>query len=127
MEGDRNMPEYINIISQESIDCVPTWIAILGALIGTIIVCSTFIYWFIVKDPNKALKWICYAAPIAIVVTVCWHIITTIFFSVPTGRYRYEATIDKENMTITQYEEFMQEYNHSHCKDGIYYFEDWVD
>ncbi len=49
------------------------------------------------------------------------------FFRVPSGRYRYEATIDKENMTVAEYEEFMEAYSHSKCKNGIYYFEDLVE
>ena len=117
--------EHVNIISQEALTSVPTWLALLGAIISTLIVCSTFIYWFIVKDPNKAMKWLCYVAPIGLVFTICWAVITSCFCAVPNGRYRYEATIDKENMTIEEYEDFMKAYCHSYNKDGIYYFEDW--
>ena len=117
--------EHVNIISQEAITAVPTWLAALGAGICCTIVLSTFIYWALVKDVNKVCKYLSIVGCCAIGLSVAWCIITTAFFSVPTGRYRYEATLDKENMSITEYEEFMRAYNHSYSKDGIYYFEDW--
>ena len=119
--------EHVTIISQEAITSVPTWIALVGGIIATLIVCSTFVYWRIVKDPIKAIKWMCWVGPIALAFTITWHIVTCFFCSVPTDRYRYEATIDKENMTIQEYEEFMKAYNHSYSRGGIYYFEDWPD
>ena len=119
--------DHVNIISKEAITATPTWLAILGASICTAIAATTFIYWVIVKDPDKAAKYLGVVGAIAIVICVAWSCITSVFFKEPTGRYRYEATIDRENITIAEYEEFMKAYNHSHCKDGIYYFEDWID
>ena len=50
-------------------------------------------------------------------------IICGIFFQVPTGRYTYEATINKDKITVAQYERFIEEYNPT-IKDGIYYWEE---
>jgi hypothetical protein len=49
--------------------------------------------------------------------------ITCLFFSEPTGRYKYQATIDKDKITVSQYEEFIEEHNPT-IKDGVYYWED---
>lgn len=117
--------EHVNIISQEAITAVPSWLAALGAGICIAIVASTFIYMAIIKDPSRVIRYLSHAGAFSLVLCVAWCIITSAFFSVPTGRYRYEATIDKENMSITEYEEFMKAYDHSYSKDGIYYFEDW--
>ena len=117
--------EHVNIISQEAITAVPTWLAALGAGICMAITASTFIYLAITKDPNKAAKYLLHAGAFSLALCVAWCIIITVFFSMPTGRYRYEATIDREQMTVAEYDEFMRAYSHSYCKDGIYYFEDW--
>jgi flagellar biosynthesis protein FliP len=119
--------DHVNIISKEAIMAVPDWLAILGVIICTSIILTTFVYWAIVKDVNKVPKYLGIAGTCALIVCVAWAAITTLFFKEPTGRYRYEATIDEESMTVAEYEEFMDAYNHSHHKDGIYYFEDWID
>ena len=49
--------------------------------------------------------------------------ITCIFFSQPTGRYRYEGIIDKSKITLEEFENFKSTYHPTH--DGnIYYWED---
>jgi hypothetical protein len=115
--------EYINIISQEAITAVPTWLAVIGGFISIAAVLSTFIYWGIVKNPDKVLRYLTIVAPIAIIFVIAWMCITCLFFSEPTGRYRYEATIDKDKITVSEYEQFIEEYNPT-IKDGIYYWED---
>lgn len=115
------MPDFINIISQEAVTAVPTWLAMVGAAIATLVVVSTFIYWAIVKDCIATSKYLCAAGVFAIVFATAWACITSMFFSVPTGRYRYEATIDKDNITVARYEEFIEEYSPT-IKDGVYYF-----
>ena len=117
--------EHVNIISQEAITAVPTWLAALGAGICIAITASTYIYLAITKDPVRTVRYLGHAGAFSLALCVAWCIITSAFFAVPTGRYRYEATLDKENMSIAEYEEFMKAYNHSYSKDGIYYFEDW--
>jgi hypothetical protein len=120
--GGKVMPEYINIISQEAIKAVPNWLVVIGGFISIAAVLSTFIYWGIVKDPDKVLRYLTIVAPIAIVFVIAWMCITCLFFSEPTGKYRYEAAIDKDKITVSQYEEFLDEYNPT-IRDGVYYFE----
>lgn len=115
------MSEYINIISKESVTAVPTWVALLGGSVSILLILSTFVYWKIVKDTFKAGKYLAIVGVIAIVIALAWQCISCIFFSEPTGQYRYEATIDKDNITVTEYEEFIKEY-HPDIKDDIYYF-----
>lgn len=113
------MIEHVTIISKEAITAVPTWIAAIGAIVSILIVLSTFIYWKFVKDPFKAAKYLGIVGSIAIIVALAWMCISCMFFSEPTGEYRYEATINKETITISEYEEFMDKYNVT-VHDGIY-------
>lgn len=115
------MLEYINIISKEAVTAVPTWIAAAGAIIAILAVLSTFVYWAFVKDPFRVCKYLGIVASIAIVFSVAWMCITCLFFSEPTGQYNYKATVDKDNITVTEYEQFIKEY-HPDIKDDIYYF-----
>ena len=111
------MSEYINIISKEAVTAVPTWIALLGGSVCILLVLSTFIYWAIIKDPHKVMGYLGTVGSIAIIL-MC---ICCMFFSQPTGQYNYKATIDKDNITVTQYEQFINEYS-PQIKDNVYYF-----
>ena len=113
--------EYINIISKEAVTAVPTWIALLGGSVSILLVLSTFIYWAVVKDPNKVVGYLGTVASIAIILSIAWMCVSCMFFSEPTGQYNYRATIDKDNITVTEYEQFIKEY-HPDIKDDIYYF-----
>lgn len=115
--------EYVNIISKEAITAVPTWLAMIGAVIAILGVLSTFIYWAIVKDANKVVTYLLIVGSISLLFSVVWMCITCLFFSEPTGRYKYQATIDKDKITVSQYEEFIEEHNPT-IKDGVYYWED---
>ena len=37
-------------------------------------------------------------------------LLAAIFLQVPTGQYAYTATIDKEIVSVTEYEDFIEEY-----------------
>ena len=121
--------DHVNIISKEAITMMAPWasniIGILGFsmiffLIGCIIYNNHSS-----KEPNCKIQiWI---SVVVLSIIVIGGLIGSIFFRVPTGRYKYEATIDEENMTVAEYNEFMKAYNHSYCKDGIYHFEDWAE
>ena len=54
------------------------------------------------------------------VIALCF---CSVFFRVPTDTYKYEATINKDKITVTQYEEFIENYAPT-IKDGIYYWEE---
>lgn len=115
------MSEYINIISKEAVTAVPTWIALLGGSVSILLVLSTFIYWAVIKDPNKVVGYLGTVGSIAIILSIAWMCISCMFFSEPTGQYNYKATIDKDNITVTEYEQFIKEY-HPDIKDDVYYF-----
>ena len=115
--------EYINIISKEEItEAFQLPITIVGCL-AIAAVLSSFVYMAIVKDPDKTMKYMCIVAPIAMGILIITAIICGIFFRVPTGRYKYKATIDKDKITVAQYEEFIGEHKPT-IKDGIYYWEE---
>ena len=115
------MSEYINIVSKEAITAVPTWIALLGSTVCTLLVLSTFIYWTVIKDPNKVFTYLGTVGSIAIILSIAWMCISCVFFKEPTGQYNYKATIDKNNITVSKYEQFIKEY-HPDIKDDVYYF-----
>ncbi len=115
--------EYINIISKEAITTIPdsTVYLILGVvflLLSISIVCM-----FVAKNQQKTIG-------IAIIVGICAIVFEFIalcycsaFHGVPTGRYEYKATIDKDRVTVDQYEEFIEKYNPT-IEDGIYCWEE---
>lgn len=115
------MPEYMNIISKEAITAVPTWIAFAGGIVPILLILSTFVYWAIVKDVFKVCRYLGIVAVIAVILSIAWMCISCIFFSEPTGQYNYEATIDKDKITVSEYEEFIEKYNPT-IRDDIYYF-----
>lgn len=115
--------EYINIISKEEVAMAPAWIICLICGLGIAAVASVFVYWAIVKDVYKVIKYEYIVGFSAIVFVFIGYIFSSIFFRVPTGRYKYEATIDRDKITVAQYEEFIEEYNPT-IKDGVYY---WID
>jgi hypothetical protein len=127
--------DHVNIISQKAITMMAPWasniICILGfSMIFFLIGC--LVYSSLGRrnkklSNEKLLKVILYTGATGLCVLLILACIAGLFFRVPSGRYKYEATIDEENMTVAEYNEFMKAYNHSHCKDGIYHFEDWAE
>ena len=113
--------EHISIISKEAVTAVPTWIALAGGSVPILLMLSTFIYWAVVKDSLKVFKYLGIVGSIALILNFAWMCISCIFFSEPTGQYNYQATIDKDNLTVTEYEQFIKEY-HPDIKDDVYYF-----
>ena len=126
--------DHVNIISQKAITTMtPEICNVIGCI--TLLVISFLIYCAIYNsrkvkteaEQKTLIKVICFVGGFGTALVLIIGIIGNIFFRVPTGRYKYEATIDEENMTVAEYNEFMKAYNHNCRKDGIYYFEDWPD
>lgn len=115
------MSEYINIISKEAITAVPAWIAFAGGAIPILLILSTFVYMAIVKEPLKVVKYLGIVSVIGITLAIAWACISCAFFSEPTGEYKYKVTLDKDNITVAEYEQFIKEY-HPNIKDDVYYF-----
>ena len=112
--------EHINIIAQEEITAPLEWVV---WLVGVLTIVAIFgLTFYSHANPQNA-----YRIVIPILYFGCGGIlgvlITSLFLRVPTGRYKYEATIDKDNITVAEYEQFIEEYNPT-IKDGIYYWED---
>ena len=125
--------DHVNIISKEAITMIAPWatniIGIFGfSMIIFLIGCLIYSFRSNKKVSNEKLfKIILYTGSIGLCVLFSLGCIFGIFFRVPSGRYRYEATINEEKMTIAEYNEFMKAYNHLQCKKGVYYYEDWAE
>ena len=117
--------EHVNIISKEAITTMPTWPIALATVIVIMILIGALIDLFISKNADRVTKITITAGGFGILAVLVVGIISGIFFQVPTGRYKYEAIIDKENITIEEYEEFIHSYNHTKYENGVYYFEDF--
>lgn len=117
--------EHINIISQEPITEPLQWpITLVGAL--AIVAIFAVLIWATAtkrmgEDRTGVLLGIVGTVGMSLLLIAMF--ICSVFFQVPTGRYRYEATIDKDKITVSEYEQFIEEYNPT-IKDGIYYWED---
>lgn len=126
--------EHVTIISKEVITkMMPEITNVIGymALLLILFVFGCAIYDHrkieTVEEEKTLVKVVLFASGIVITLILVIGIVGNIFFRVPTGRYKYEATIDAENMTVAEYREFMHAYNHTKSKNGVYYFEDWIE
>lgn len=112
--------EYINIISKEPIMGIPLWQGFIVLVICIfLLICSFYLYRLISIDMH--IYALC-AIFIILGIEVASLGICDKYFSVPTGTYKYEATINKDKITIQQYEDFIEKYNPT-IKDGVYYWE----
>jgi hypothetical protein len=122
--GDK-VVEHINIISQEPITEPLQWpITLVGAL--AIVAIFTVLIWATAtkrmgEDRTGVLLGLVGTVGMSLLLIAMF--ICSVFFQVPTGRYRYEATIDKDKITVSEYGQFIEEYSPT-IKDGIYYWED---
>ncbi len=126
--------DHVNVISKEAITMMAPWISNIICIFGfSLIIFLTGCLFYSSFSHSKKLsnekllKIILWVGTVGLCTLLIMGLIAGIFFRVPSGRYRYEATIDKENMTVAEYEEFMEAYSHSKCKNGVYYFEDLPD
>lgn len=124
--------DHVNIISKEAITMIAPGASNILCILGFVMIifligCLIYSFRRNKKMSNEQLlKVILYTGSIGLCVLFSLGCIFGIFFRVPSGRYRYEATIDEEQMTVAEYNEFMKAYNHLQCKKGVYYYEDWV-
>lgn len=125
--------EHVIIISQESITMMAPWVSNVIAIIGFSLIGALFGLLIYSSRKSKKIsnettfKIVLYAGSIGLCTLFILTVIAGIFFRVPSGRYRYEATIDEKKMTVAEYNEFMKAYNHTQYKNGVYYFEDWAE
>ncbi len=115
--------EYIDIISKEEITepaMLPVLIVLVFALVAILL--TGALAWN-AKDPVKASKYVDIVGFSVVGVFVLTYIVCVLFFRVPTGRYEYKATINKENITVSEYAGFIETYNPT-VINGVYYWED---
>ena len=117
--------EYINIISKEAITQAPDWPVVLVGCLAIAAMLMALAWAIITKKMDEMETGILFGiiGAIGIGFLFITMVVCAIFFRVPTGRYKYEAAIDKDKITVSEYEEFIEEYNPT-IKDGIYYWED---
>ena len=119
--------DYINIISKEEIKVLPDWfmVTLLVSLAAMVIV-TTVIAWIICDKKKKSIIKVFYTELIAGTVAIICMIISFFFvgpyIAIPSGRFRYEASIDKDHITVSEYEDFIEKYK-PEIKNNIYYFE----
>lgn len=121
------MSNYITIISQEDIKYLPDWIAfVMFAILVAIVIIPTVISWAIVKKKNK--PWtsvICtevISGAVAIIGVIIFAFTIQPHMLEPSGKYTYKATVDKNKITVSEYEDFIEQYK-PEIRDGYYYFE----
>lgn len=109
--------DYINIISKEAIEAPPDWCLALAFVVCVVIIFSGLAW--AIKDKFVSLLPTMISGFIAIAVECVLLICFVQFCSVPTGKYKYEATIDKDNISVAEYEEFLKTYK-PEIKENIY-------
>ena len=111
--------EYITIVSKEAIMSPPEWcfLTILGICIA-IMIPGVVIS---IKHKFATLNPVMLFGAIAIVVELILMFLAVQFCSVSTGSYEYGATINKDIITVTEYENFLKTYN-PELRDGVYYW-----
>ena len=119
--------DYISIVSKEEIKVLPNWFVFtLFGILAAIIIIPTIVAYLICSRKKKPLIKVVYIELITGAIAIAL-LITSFFLAephmlVPSGRFRYEATIDKNIITVSQYEDFIEKYK-PEIRDGIYYFE----
>jgi hypothetical protein len=111
--------DYVNIISKEVVLAPPDWC--FGLTLGICAVITLIGAIISFKQRFATLTPIMIFGGIAIVVEFALLFCFIKFCSVPTGRYEYEATINKEKITVSEYEEFLETYK-PELRDGVYYW-----
>ena len=119
--------DYINIISKEEIKVLPNWFAlVLFGILAAIVIIPTVIARIICEKKKMPLIKVVYteliAGAVAIICTIISFLFVNPYIVVPSGRFRYEATLDKDHITLSEYEDFIEKYK-PEIKNNIYYFE----
>lgn len=114
--------DYINILSKEPVMAVPVWIAAVAAALLLLLLLMFLLVLYVKYGRCKSIC-IGFSGMIVLFITFVVFLFLTIFCKEPTGRYKYSGTIDKDNITVSEYEEFIKEYNPT-IIDDIYYWEE---
>ena len=119
------MVDYINIVSKEDIlrpSASVGWT--LFAICCAILLVPTIVSYIIVKIKHKDLIKVVWTELVAGCIALIFCVVTEIIipFNEPTGSYSYKVTINKDKITVSEYEEFLEKFK-PEIRDGYYYFE----
>lgn len=121
------MVNYINIISKEDIlkpSASVCWI--LFVICCAILLVPTIVSYIIVEIKHEDLIKVMWtelvAACVALIFCAVAGIVIVPSFNEPTGSYSYKVTINKDKITVSEYEEFLEKFKPK-IRDGYYYFE----
>lgn len=121
------MNDRINIITKEAEITASPLPTIIVACILTICCIALFLYLFIKNNTDIAIKLLGILAFVGIPLELLSMLVANIFFIVPTGQFKYTATLDENNMTIQEYKAFIEEYNPEIDANGVYHFTTNID
>ena len=117
--------EHINIISKTEIAATPLWVfAVVCVALGIFISLGiAFIYkkFHHKNDEIYGMLMIGFILFSFLLAVFSFIVVDNIDYPTENPKYRYEATIDKENMTVKEYEDFIKEYNPSIAGDKYYW------
>ena len=120
------MPDFVNVIEQSAITTPSMWPTIIVAAPVLTIIVGALVYMFISKNPKRHEKVtyiVGFTGTFGIVLLLIATLISSSFFQIPTGRYKYTVEFDKST-TIQECEEFLSEYNIIKYNEGRFYLED---
>lgn len=121
------MNEHINIITKEAVTTASILPTVIVAGILTICCIALFVYLFIKNNIDRTIKLLGILAFVGIPLELLSILVASLFFRVPTGQFKYTATLDENNMTIQEYKAFIEEYNPDIDSNGIYHFTTNID
>lgn len=121
------MSNYIIIISKEDIKYLPDWIAlVMFAILAAIVIIPTVVAWIVCEKKKKPFIKVLYteltAGAIAIACMIISFFLIEPHMLVSSGRFKYKAFVDKDCITVSEYESFIEKYKPK-FQDGYYYFE----
>lgn len=122
------MSDSIIILEKTSINVLPDYILLI--ILGFVVLLTlipTLIVWIVLsKKKVNAFGWVIgtelIAGFTALILAMIFLFNYSKDFAIPSGKFRYEATVNKNNITVSEYEDFIEKYK-PEIKDGIYYFE----
>ena len=113
--------EYIDIISKEAVTKPSLLPMLIVSSIAIVALLTLLIYGWVTKLKKQDL--IIKLALIFGLGGICLQLVaiifSSIFLQIPTDQFLYKATVDKENIPVAEYEQFIQECNPD-VSDGIY-------
>ena len=100
---------------------------VLFAITSAILLVPTIVSYIIIKIKHKKLIKVVWTELVAGCIALIFCIISSIVieprFTEPTGKYTYKVAIDKDKITVAEYEKFLEKFKPEIEEDGYHYFE----